>query len=266
METDMVAEQTLKGKVAIVSGSARGIGAAVCVELASRGALVIVNYPWPEQEPDAEGVLDQIAKTNGSAAAKCLAIKADLSTLDGPQHLVNETVRLTGGKVDILVNNAGIAIMRPLKDLALDQWDSQVNLNARGMLLLTQAVLPHLAHDSRIVNVSSVGARQGYVGSTIYNGTKSMVESFTRCWALELGRQYGCTVNAVEPGPTNTHGFNHAGPSFLEKIQPMLDVTPMGSRMAEPSEIAYAIAFLCEKRSGWITGACIPVNGGFLMP
>src|ERR1700753_4015168 len=82
----------------------------------------------------------------------------------------------------------------------------------------------------------------------------------------ELGRQYGCTVNAVEPGPTNTHGFNHAGPSFLQKIQPMLDATPMGSRMAEPSEIAYAIAFLCEKRSGWITGACIPVNGGFLMP
>jgi 3-oxoacyl-[acyl-carrier protein] reductase len=91
---------------------------------------------------------------------------------------------LTGQKIDILVNNAGIAIMRPLEDTNLDQWDSQVNLNVRGMLLLTQAVLPHLAQDSRIVNVSSVGARQGYVGSTIYNGTKSMVESFTRCWAL----------------------------------------------------------------------------------
>ncbi|KIW90071.1 uncharacterized protein Z519_09502 [Cladophialophora bantiana CBS 173.52] len=256
MEPDMVAEQTLKGKVAIVSGSARGIGAAVCVELASRGALVIVNYPWPEQEPDAERVLDQIARTNGSAAAKCRAIKADLSTLDGPRHLVNETVRLTGGKVDILVNNAGIAIMRPLKDLALDQWDSQVNLNARGMVLLTQAVLPHLTHDSRIVNVSSVGARQGYVG-----------RQFTTAQNQWWNRLPGAgPFNAIEPGPTNTHGFNHAGPSFLEKIQPMLDATPMGSRMAEPSEIAYAIAFLCEKRSGWITGACIPVNGGFLMP
>jgi 3-oxoacyl-[acyl-carrier protein] reductase len=145
---------------------------------------VVVNYPWPEQKSDAEEVLDFIAKTKCSAAAECLAIEADLSTLEGPQHLVNETIRLTGKKIDILVNNAGIAIMRPLKDVALDQWDSQVNLNARGMLLLTQAVLPHLAQDSRIVNVSSVGARQGYVGSTIYNGTKSMVESFTRCWAL----------------------------------------------------------------------------------
>ena len=149
-----------------------------------RGALVIVNYPWPDQKADAEGVLAQIKGTKGAAAGQCRAIEADLSTLEGPQLLVDETLRVTGRKIDILVNNAGIAIMRPLDAVTLDQWDSQVNLNVRGMLLLTQAVQPHLSQDSRIVNVSSVGARQGYVGSTIYNGTKSMVESFTRCWAL----------------------------------------------------------------------------------
>jgi 3-oxoacyl-[acyl-carrier protein] reductase len=94
-------------------------------------------------------------------------------------------VRLTGGKkIDILVNNAGVSIMRPLQDISLDQWDAQVNLNVRGMMLLTQAVLPHLAHDSRIVNLSSVGARQGFPGATVYSGTKAMIESFTRCWAL----------------------------------------------------------------------------------
>ncbi|KAK4946329.1 hypothetical protein LTR10_014527 [Elasticomyces elasticus] len=262
----MATERSLIGKVAIVSGSAKGIGAATCVELASRGALVIVNYPWPSEKSDAEDVLRRIEVTKGAAAAECRAVEADLSTLDGPQRLVDETVRLTGKHIDILINNAGVAIMRPLKEVDLRQWDTQLNLNARGMLLLTQAVLPHLAQDSRIVNVSSVGARQGYVGSSIYNGTKSMVESFTRCWALEFGRQYRCTVNAVEPGPTNTHGFNHSGPDFLEKIQPMLDATPMGSRLAEPSEIAHAIAFLCERRSGWITGACLPVDGGFFMP
>lgn len=149
-----------------------------------RGALVVVNYPWPDQKSDAENVLAQIKSTKAVAAEQCLAIEADLSTLDGPQVLVDETLRLTGRKVDILINNAGIAIMRPLGDVEMDQWDSQVNLNVRGMLILTKAVLPHLAQESRIVNVSSVGARQGYVGSTIYNGTKSMVESFTRCWAL----------------------------------------------------------------------------------
>ncbi|OAP56475.1 hypothetical protein AYL99_09654 [Fonsecaea erecta] len=156
--------------------------------------------------------------------------------------------------------------MRPLADITLDQWNMQVDLNIRGMLLLTQAVLSHLAPNSHIVNLSSVGARQGFPGSTVYSGTKSMIESFTRCWALELGPKYHCTVNAVEPGPTNTAGFTQSGPEFLENVQPLLDATPMGPRMAEPSEIAYAIAFLCEDKSSWITGACLPVNGGFSMP
>ena len=174
--------------------------------------------------------------------------------------------------------------MNPLRDVTVDQWDTQVNLNARGTFLLTKAVLPHLAKNSRIVNLSSAGARQSYVGSSVYNGTKSMIESFTRCWALydpqkqsprmswpqsnkdrELGRDYGCTVNAISPGPTKTDGFNQSDPAFLTKIQPMLDATPMGSRMGKPEECAWAIAFLCEERSRWITGACLSVNGGFLM-
>jgi NAD(P)-dependent dehydrogenase (short-subunit alcohol dehydrogenase family) len=144
----------------------------------------VVNYPWPQEKADADKVLERIKQTAGSSASECIAIEADLSTIDGPQHLINEVIRHTGGKIDILVNNAGIAMMAPLPDIVLAQWDAQVNLNVRGMLLLTQAALPHLAQDSRIVNLSSVGARQGYTGATIYNGTKSMIESFTRCWAL----------------------------------------------------------------------------------
>ena len=150
----------------------------------ARGALVVVNYPWDAELTDAEDVLKRIKETGGSAADDCFAIKSDLSTLEGPAYLVNETTNRTGRKIDILVNNAGVAIMQPLKDITIQQWNTQVNLNARGVLLLTQAVLPHLARNSRIVSLSSVGARQGYVGSTIYNGTKSMIESFTRCWAL----------------------------------------------------------------------------------
>lgn len=144
----------------------------------------MVNYPWPSELPDAETVLERIRKTGSSSSNVCFAIEADLSTLEGPSHLIEETVRQTGRKIDILVNNAGIAIMKPLKEITVSMWEAQVNLNGRGALLLTQAVLPHLAQDSRIVNVSSVGARQGYAGATIYNGTKGMMESFTRCWAM----------------------------------------------------------------------------------
>ena len=180
----MTGIESLKGKIALVSGSAKGIGAAICVELASksvahlfshiasrlmrkwsRGALVIVNYPWPSELPDAEAVLDRIRKTESSSVDGCFAVEADLSTLEGPAHLVEQTIKRVERKIDILVNNAGVAVMAPLADVTLTQWDVQVNLNVRGAMLLTQAVLPHLAQNSRIVNLSSVGARQGYVGS-----------------------------------------------------------------------------------------------------
>ncbi|KAK5311795.1 hypothetical protein LTR93_011593 [Exophiala xenobiotica] len=122
------------------------------------GALVVVNYPWPSQWADALSVLERIRETGGTAAADTFAVEADLSTVDGPRHLVEEAVKQTGRKVDILVNNAGLALMTPLKEVTLEQWDRQVNLNARGTLLLTQATLLHLARNSRVVNLSSTGA------------------------------------------------------------------------------------------------------------
>ncbi|OQU98134.1 hypothetical protein CLAIMM_03959 [Cladophialophora immunda] len=177
--------QTLDGKLAIVSGSSKGIGAAIAIELASRGALVVTNYPYASLQQEAESTLEKLRATGGNHVSECFAVESDLSTLDGPKHLVDEAVKHTNGrKVDILVNNAGIAKMTPLKDVTVEEWDAQVNLNGRGTLLLTQAVLPHLATPSRIVNLSSSGARQPYPGASIYNGTKSMIESFTRCWAV----------------------------------------------------------------------------------
>lgn len=143
----------------------------------------MVNYPRPEDKQDADAVLENIRKVT-DPGSDAIAVEADLSTLDGPQHLVQEVVRINNKKIDILVNNAGLALMQTLSDIKIDQWDAQVNLNARGMLLLTQAVVPYLAGNARIVNLSSSGARDGYAGSSIYNGTKSMMESFTRCWAM----------------------------------------------------------------------------------
>lgn len=152
--------------------------------LVSRGALVATNYPQAHLQAEAETVLDQIRALNATHSQDAFAIEADLSTTTGPEHLVTQVLKQSGrDKVDILINNAGVAIMTPFKAVTLEEWDKHVNLNARGTFLLTQAVLPHLSKGSRIVNLSSSGARQPYMASSVYNGTKAMIESFTRCWA-----------------------------------------------------------------------------------
>ena len=247
--------QTLSGKVAIVSGSNSGIGLAIAKELAARGASVIINYPFPSLAAEGNG-----AATN--LPTKSIAVLADMSTVDGPTALVEAAVRQFG-RVDILVNNAALAVNLPLEEQTLGHWDALVNLNGRGPFLLTKAVLPHLPEaGGRIVNICSVSARGPPPGQTIYAGTKGMVDSFTRCWAKELPPKYGCTVNAVSPGPTMTEGFLAAGEEAMKVLQPTIDATPAGKRMGKPEEVAYAVAFLCEERSSWVNGTHMFVNGG----
>ena len=248
---------SLADKVAIVSGSSSGIGEAIAIELASRGASVVVNYPFEKLKGEAENVVSRLS-TPG------IAVEADLSTTTGPQKLVAETVAKFG-KVDILVNNAALAFNLSLTDHTLEHWDIMVNLNGRGVFLLTQAVLPHLSRGSRIVNIVSASSRGPPPNQTVYAGTKGMVDSFTRCWAKELPQKYGCTVNAVSPGPTKTAGFAAAGEEAMKLLQPTIDMTPVGKRMGEPEEIAYAVAMLCEDRARWINGTHVMVNGGLLI-
>jgi NAD(P)-dependent dehydrogenase (short-subunit alcohol dehydrogenase family) len=247
--------QTLAGKVAVVSGSNSGIGLAIAKELAARGASTVINYPFASLAAES----DQAASNMPS---KGIAVLADMSTVEGPKTLVDAAVR-EFGRVDILVNSAAIAVNLPLEEQTLEHWDSLVNLNARGPFLLTKAVLPHLPKGSgRIVNICSVSARGPPPLQTIYAGTKGMVDSFTRCWAKELPAKYGCTVNAVSPGPTMTEGFLAAGEDAMKVLQPTIDATPAGKRMGKPEEVAYAVAFLCEERAGWVNGTHIFVNGG----
>lgn len=252
-------QQSLHGKIAVVSGSCSGIGAGIARELSSRGAHVVINYPFSNLEPTANGVLRRLP-TSG------IAVEADLSTLDGPAKLVNETVKAYG-KVDILVNNAGVAVNLPFSQQTLEHWDHLVNLNGRGPFLLTQATLPYLPKrgGGRIVNVVSSSARDPPVGQTIYAGTKGMVDSFTRCWAKELPPTYGCTVNAVSPGATRTEGFADAGPDAMKYLQPHIDATPCAPRLGEVDEIAFAVGFLCEERARWINGTHLHVNGGLFV-
>jgi NAD(P)-dependent dehydrogenase (short-subunit alcohol dehydrogenase family) len=184
----------LNGKVAIVTGSSRGIGATIVQKLASQGASVVINYPFPDMKEEAEDLMKSLRTPS-------IAVEADLSTLEGPKALINAAVQKFR-KIDILVNNASTAILAPLDKATLEDWDTMLNLNARGFILTTQTVLPHLNNSSRIVNVISVGSRLPTPFTTIYAATKGLQDVLTKQWARELPPKFGCTVNAVSPGPT----------------------------------------------------------------
>ncbi|KAJ5662249.1 uncharacterized protein N7477_009865 [Penicillium maclennaniae] len=251
-------EQTLSGKVAIVSGSCSGIGAAIVRELSSRGANTVVNYPFPELQPEANKVI-------ASLQSPSIAVEGDMSKIEAPQKLVDAALT-KWNRIDIVINCVALAVNKPLEEQTLDDWDLLVNINGRGTFLLTKACLPHLTKGSgRIVNIASISARGPPPNQTIYAGTKGMVDSFTKCWAKELPPKYGCTVNAVSPGPTLTEGFAAAGEEQMKILQPIIDQTPVGPRMGQPEEIAYAVAFLCEERARWVNGAHIIASGGLFI-
>ncbi|KIV79021.1 hypothetical protein PV11_06613 [Exophiala sideris] len=250
--------RSLAGKVAVISGSSSGIGKAIAIELASRGASVVLNYPTISLKSEAEEVCHKLQGTS-------IAVCADMGSTGGPGELVRSAVE-TFGKVDIVVNNAALAVNKPFEEQTLEDWDTLVSINGRGTFLLTQEALPFLSKPGgRIINICSASSRAAPPLQTIYAGTKGMVDSFTRCWAKELPPKYGCTVNAVSPGPTMTEGFLAAGPDAMKVLQPTIDSTPVAARMAEPSEIAYAVAFLCEDRSRWINGVHLHANGGLFV-
>ena len=250
--------KSLADKVAVISGSSSGIGKAIAKELSARGARVTINYPFPKLQEEADAVVRSLP---GPAIAVC----ADIGSLTGPSDLVQAAVTAFG-RVDIVINNAALAINKSFEDQTLKDWDVLVNLNGRGTFLLTQAALPHLPKQGgRIVNICSASSRAAPPMQTIYAGTKGMVDSFTRVWAKELPPTYGCTVNSVSPGPTKTEGFAAAGDEVMKILQPTIDATPVAARMGEPSEIAFAVAFLCEERARWINGVHLHANGGLFV-
>jgi NAD(P)-dependent dehydrogenase (short-subunit alcohol dehydrogenase family) len=219
-------------------------------------------------------------------------VEADIGSTNGPYKLADAAAE-KWGKIDILVNKVSLAINLPLEEQTLEDWDRLVNLNGRGTFLLTKATLKHLSNgqhqsehisrltsldvplltvscydlldNSRIVNIVSISSRGPPPFQTLYAGTKGMQDSFTRCWAKELPRKYGCTVNAVSPGPTKTEGFLDAGPEMMKVLQPIIDQTPVAARMGEPAEIAFAVAMLCEPRASWMNGVHICVDGGLFI-
>ncbi|KKK23342.1 hypothetical protein ARAM_002159 [Aspergillus rambellii] len=263
--------QALAGKTAIISGSSAGIGAAIAQELSTRGANIVLNYPFPSQKEECE----QVGQGLGGS---WIAVEADLSTLPGPAYLVEQAVKAFG-PIDILVNNAARVPHQPVGTIDPETWEATFRLNVRGTLLLTQAALPHLrprkepsssssqTHGgSRIICIGSGTSRWPEDGMTVYSSTKGALESMVRVWAKELPPKYGCTVNCVAPGPVNTKTFRDGcGDALDEVLEHYAKLTPAVGAVAEPEDVAYAVACLADERAKWINGQYIQVNGGMLM-
>lgn len=249
----------LRGKVAIVTGASRGIGAGIAFELARRGAKVAGTYTSQGSERAMEALIEKIdGLSNGSQAVK---IKADLRDPSVPKQILEQTFQAFGTNVDILVNNAGAELVKPLQDITVEYFASIYDLNVRGPLLMTQAVLPHLRRPGRIINISSVGARYGFKDLSLYCSSKAALEGLTRCWAAELGAA-GHTVNAVNPGPVQTQLMENIPKEYIEMQKSQ---TPVENRIGTVDDIAQIVAWLASEESRWISGQVLSASGGWAM-
>jgi 3-oxoacyl-[acyl-carrier protein] reductase len=202
---------------------------------------------------------------NGSRA---IGVRADLRLPASVETIVSKVADLDGPKletgkyvIDILVNNAGVELVKHLGTITPEDFESVYSLNVRATLLMTQAVLPHLPAGGRIINISSVGARYGFAGLSIYCSSKAAVEGLTRCWAAELGKN-GTTVNCVNPGPVQTALMDNIPTKIIEKQK---ESTPIEYRSGTVDNIARIVAWLAGEDSRWITGQVISASGGWAM-
>lgn len=189
--------------------------------------------------------------------------RADVSTIDGPRQIINQLREATGDKltVNILVNNAGVERVKSLAELSVEDYDAVFNLNVRGLILMTQAVLPYLQPKGRVINISSVGSREGFRNLGLYCASKAAVEGLTRVWATELGHN-GTTVNAVNPGPVQTEMLDNI-PKEIIDMQKQL--TAVENRLGLPKEVSDIVSWLAGDESGWISGQAISASGGYAM-
>ncbi|TKC18875.1 SDR family oxidoreductase [Robertmurraya kyonggiensis] len=245
--------QSLQGKVAIITGSSRGIGRTIAQQLAQQGIKVVVNYATGKEK--AQGVVESIIQKGGEATA----IQADLSTVSGVESLFTETLAAFG-KIDILINNAGLMKTQSLSEITEEDFDKQFNLNVKGTFFACQQALKLMEPKGRIINFSTSVLGQMFPGYSVYAGTKGAVEQFTRQLAKEFAVKE-ITINTISPGPINTELFNVG--KTEQQIEGMKKSIAFG-RIGEPEDIANVIDFLVSEKSEWITGQTIRVNGGFI--
>ncbi len=244
----------LTGKVAVVTGASKGIGAGIAKALGREGASVVVNYSSSK-----EGA-DKVVAAIEAAGGKAVAVGGSVADAAGIKALFSATAEAFG-KVDVLVNNAGLYAFAGIADITAEEIDSIFGVNVKGLLLTTQAALKLFpAEGGSIINIGSVVSDVTPPNSTIYTGTKGAVDVITKVLAKELGPKK-IRVNSVNPGFTNTEGTVTAGFSGTDVEKAYVAQTPLG-RAGQPDDIADVVAFLASDDARWITGSLVQAGGG----
>jgi 3-oxoacyl-[acyl-carrier protein] reductase len=241
---------TLKNKIAIVTGASKGIGASVAKTLAGAGAAVVVNYAGSKDA--AEQVVNDITSDGGTA----IAIQGDVSKPGEVKNLFAQTIARFG-RVDILVNNAGVMITKPIADTTDEEFDKQFNINVKGVFNALREAATHLADKGSIVNFSTSVNRIMLPGYGTYVATKAAVEQLTRVFAKEVGKR-GINVNSISPGPTNTELFTNGKSD--ETISRLASLSAF-NRIGDPQDIANVVLFLVSDEAKWISAQNVGVNG-----
>lgn len=245
----------LQGKVAIVTGASKGIGASIAKHLAAEGAAVVVNYALSKE--GADRVVAEILSGGG----KALAVQADVAKPEDVRHLLRETKRVFG-RLDILVNNAGVYEYLPLEAITAEHLHRLFSVNVFGLITASQEAVKHFGSDGgSIINIGSLASTYAPANGSAYSATKAAVDAITRSLSKELGPRK-IRVNSINPGMVATEGA-HAGGFLDSELRRQVEAsTPLG-RIGEPVDIAPAAVFLASADSAWITGETLVVAGGF---
>jgi len=245
----------LKGKVAVVTGASKGIGAGIAKSLGTAGAAVVVNYSSSKE--DADRVVAAITATGG----KAIAVKGDVAKAADVKRLFDETKKAFG-KVDVLVNNAGVYLFQPLDEITEDEFHRQFNTNVLGTILATKEAAKHFGPDGgSVINISSVASKEAVPTASVYSATKGAVDTVTRVLAAELGPRK-IRVNAIAPGGVETEGTHTAGVIGSDFEKAMVARTALG-RLGQPDDIARVAVFLASDDSAWLTGERLAASGGY---
>jgi 3-oxoacyl-[acyl-carrier protein] reductase len=244
----------LAGKVAVVTGASKGIGAAIARHLAAEGAAVVVNYASSRAGADA------VVKAISQEAGKAVAVQADVSKHEDIRRLFAETKKAFG-KLDILVNNAGIYEFAPLEAITAEHFHKQFNLNVLGLLLATQEAVKLIGPTGgSIINISSIVSPMPVQTAAVYSGTKAAVDAITIALSKELGPRK-IRVNSLNPGMIETEGLHTTGIAESEFRKMVESQTPLG-RIGQPEDIARAAVFFASDDAGWVTGQTLLLAGG----